>query len=380
MWAGILLVSFFLCLVRLSVSNAGFIIIPLGISYYSLQAISVLVDSNNGRFQDRCNVIELSSFLGFFAIAPAGPIHRPNDLVPQLRLLSIVPISNFVIGGKRILWGCFCKIIIADKIGFVIDPIFGEYQEQNGINLFVACCFYSFQLFFDLFGYSQIAIGLGLLFGIELKRNFDKPYSSISFREFWRRWHMSLSTWFRDYVYIPMGGSANGYVRFCFAVVVTFFVSAVWHGFELHFILWGAAVAFFYLVEDMLSRSRFSIGRTNSIFSSLKVVGFFLTITFTWTLFKFTDLPTLFIVLNKITAFHDWKLSSFLSEFKGPQIWFLLPAIFVLLFSNKINYVVQSSSLSIGTRIIESVVIVCFILYIVIYGDIGQKEFVYLNF
>ena len=380
MWTGIMLIVSLVVATRFLISSQSFLIIPLGVSFYSLQAISVLVDSNNGRFKNGKSLVELSSFLSFFAIAPAGPIHRASELIPQLRTLSSVPISNFVIAGKRILWGCFCKMIIADKLGYVVEPIFTDYLEQNGVNLFAACCLYSFELFFDLFGYTEIALGVGLLFGIELKRNFNRPYSISSFKEFWRRWHISVSTWFRDYIYIPLGGNTKGYIRFCCAIMITFLASAIWHGLGVNFILWGITLGFFYLLEDALSKSRFARGRSNRIFSILKVVSFFLLVTFTWTLFRFTDVSQLAVIWNKIALIQDWHISDCVSEFQAPQILFITLAIAALIFFRKIEQVVEFCPSSFIGRITESISIVCFILLIVIYGDIGQKEFVYFNF
>src|SRR5690606_24775047 len=158
------------------------------------------------------------------------PIHRAGELIPQFQRVGKFTSAHVVSGLKTILHGYFCKLIIADKISLIITPIFNAWDKFDGLSLFISALLYSFQIYFDFWGYSLIAIGVGRVLGFKINVNFVAPYRASSFREFWHRWHITLSRWMRDYIYIPLGGNRFTFIRFCFAIFITFLVSGIWHG------------------------------------------------------------------------------------------------------------------------------------------------------
>jgi alginate O-acetyltransferase complex protein AlgI len=221
--------------------------VPIGLSFYSLQAISYIVDSSNDKTQIRPNSMKLILFLSFFPQSMCGPIHRYENLAYEFEKIEFNEMKEVGIGIKLMLWGYFCKLIVADKIDLIVHPILNVPQQENGANLFAATLLYSFQIYFDFYGYTLIATGVARMFGIRFAENFNDPYSTKSFKEFWRRWHMTFSKWLRDYVYKQLGGRRNSAIGFVVSVSVTFLVSAVWHGITVNFFLWGVIHILLYL-------------------------------------------------------------------------------------------------------------------------------------
>jgi D-alanyl-lipoteichoic acid acyltransferase DltB (MBOAT superfamily) len=213
-------------------------ILPVGISFYSLQAIGLLEDLRSGRFKGDTSLTSIALFLSFFPQSISGPIHRAGDLIPQFLIGRQFKSNDIFIGLKIMLWGYFCKLIVADKIAIIISPVFISFQEFDGFSILVSALLYSFQIYFDFWGYSLIAIGLGRVLGFTINTNFRNPYAARSFKEFWHRWHITLSKWMKDYIYIPLGGRRQShYILFCTAILITFLISGLWHGATFNFIL-----------------------------------------------------------------------------------------------------------------------------------------------
>lgn len=215
------------------------IILPVGISFYTFQALSYSIDVYRGNIKPTKDIIAFFAYISFFPQLVAGPIERATNLLPQFLQKRTFSYEQGVDGMRQILWGLFKKIVIADNCATYVDQVWSTYGTQSGSTLLLAAILFTFQIYGDFSGYSDIAIGTAKLFGIRLMRNFNNPYFSRDIAEFWRRWHISLTTWFRDYVYIPLGGSRNGQWRTIANTFVVFILCAIWHGANWTYLAWG---------------------------------------------------------------------------------------------------------------------------------------------
>jgi len=232
------------------------IILPVGISFYTFQTLSYTIDVYNKKLKPTNEFVGFVAFVCFFPQLVAGPIERATNLLPQFNNKRSFNYVNAVDGMRQILWGLFKKIVIADNCAKYANIIFNDYTEYSGSTLLLGAFFFAFQIYGDFSGYSDIAIGVSRLFGFNLKRNFAFPYFSRDIAEFWRRWHISLSTWFRDYLYIPLGGSKGGTKIKIRNTFIIFIVSGFWHGANWTFIVWGALNALYFLPLLLLKKNR----------------------------------------------------------------------------------------------------------------------------
>lgn len=232
------------------------VVLPVGISFYTFHGLSYVIDIYKGRIQAERNFIDYAVFVSFFPLLVAGPIERATHLLPQIKKARVFNYGNAVDGLRQILWGLFKKVVIADNCAIHVNEIFNNSSEYSGSTLALGAILFSFQIYGDFSGYSDIALGTARLFGIELFRNFNFPYFSRDIAEFWRRWHISLTTWFRDYLYIPLGGSKGGTWMKVRNTFVIFLVSGFWHGANWTFIVWGLLNALFFLPLLLIGRHR----------------------------------------------------------------------------------------------------------------------------
>lgn len=232
------------------------ILLPVGISFYTFQALSYTIDVYQHKISPTHDVVAFFAFISFFPQLVAGPIERATNLLPQFLAPRTFDYEKSVDGMRQILWGLFKKMVVADNCAAAVNLIFDEYQILDGFNLFLGAVFFTFQIYGDFSGYSDIAIGTARLFGIQLMRNFNFPYFSRDIAEFWRRWHISLTTWFRDYIYIPLGGSRCGKWKVARNTLIIFLVSGFWHGANWTFICWGAFHALLFFPLFMLGKNR----------------------------------------------------------------------------------------------------------------------------
>ena len=235
------------------------IILPVGISFYTFQTLSYTIDVYKRRIEPTKDWIAFAAFVSFFPQLVAGPIERARDLLPQFFKKRAFDYHKGVDGLQQILWGFFKKIVIADNCAQFADLIFAESAELNGSTLLLGSFFFAFQIYGDFSGYSDIAIGTARLFGFNLSRNFAFPYFSRDIAEFWRRWHISLTSWFKDYVYIPLGGSRGSRFKQLRNVFIVFIISGFWHGANWTFIFWGGFHALLFLPLLWLGRNRVNI-------------------------------------------------------------------------------------------------------------------------
>ena len=241
-------------------ANSLNIILPVGISFYTFQTLSYTLDVYTQKLKPTKDFIAFSAFVSFFPQLVAGPIERATHLLPQFYTKRIFDDSKAVDGMRQILWGLFKKIVIADNCAEFANLIFNSSEDYSGSTLILGALFFTFQIYGDFSGYSDIAIGTSRLFGFDLMRNFAFPYFSRDIAEFWRRWHISLSTWFRDYLYIPLGGSRGGTWMKVRNTFVIFIVSGFWHGANWTFLAWGALNAIYFLPLLLTNKNRNNLG------------------------------------------------------------------------------------------------------------------------
>lgn len=281
------------------------IILPVGISFYTFQTLSYSLDIYKRKLKPTSDFISFASFVSFFPQLVAGPIERATNLLPQILKRREFKYKQGIEGLRLILWGMFKKVVIADSLAPMANEIFGGYQDYGGGTLWLGVLYFSFQIYCDFSGYSDIAIGTSKLFGFELMSNFKFPYFSRNIGEFWRRWHISLSTWFRDYLYIPLGGSKSSKWTALRNIFVIFVVSGFWHGANWTFIFWGLAHAILYIPFFLLGTNRkylSSVVAQNTSLPSLKelsqmgITFFFVLIS--WVFFRSENLAESFQYLH----------------------------------------------------------------------------------
>ena len=263
------------------------IILPVGISFYTFQTMSYTIDVFNGKTKAEKNLPYFALYVCFFTQLVAGPIERYNNLLPQFKEKAQLIIQNISHGGRLILYGLFMKMVIADNLGVFVGAVYGDIAGASSLNLLIGSVFYSFQIYCDFHGYTTIAIGSAKLFNVNLSENFRTPYLSSSITEFWRNWHITLTTWFRDYIYYPLGGNRGTLLKWMLAILSVFIVSGLWHGAKWTFIFWGVFHALFVLFEKIV---RWDKPSTKVFWKGVKWGVTFTLVTALWVLFRSPDM------------------------------------------------------------------------------------------
>lgn len=378
---------------KLEVSTLN-IILPVGISFYTFQTLSYTIDIYKKQLKPTKNLLAFFAFVSFFPQLVAGPIERASHLLPQFFKRHKFNYNLVKSGCLLILLGLFKKMVIADRAAIYVNSIFNGSETEDGVTYLLASILFAFQIYCDFSGYSDIAIGLGRTLGFDLMKNFDSPYSAKSLTDFWRRWHISLSTWFRDYVYIPLGGSKNGKFRTYFNLFLVFLISGFWHGAALTFIIWGAIHGSILVLEKLLKKWTSTNRMISSIykkvnFSKVVSVGFtFSIVCLAWVFFRANTTAQAFEVLRQI--FLNFNSSTFLETstyrhgFKVDEFTYLLVFIILLLifdhYHRKFNLKKILSKKSITIRWSFYVITIVIIAIFGIYGDRANEEFIYFQF
>ena len=303
------------------------IILPVGISFYTFQTMSYTIDVYRNKLKPTKDPVAFFAFVSFFPQLVAGPIERATNLLPQFYKKRTFDYNQATDGLRQILWGLFKKIVIADNCAIIVNQIFDNYTDYNASTLIIGAIFFAFQIYGDFSGYSDIAIGTSRLFGFNLMQNFAFPYFSRDIAEFWRRWHISLSTWFRDYVYIPLGGSRGGISMKIRNTFIIFIVSGFWHGANWTFIIWGALNAIYFLPLLLLNKNRTN---TNVVAENKTIIGFKELFQVILT-FGLTTMAWIFFRAPNITYAIDYISKIFnKSAFHAPQVT-LKPFVFIII-------------------------------------------------
>lgn len=354
------------------------LVLPVGISFYTFQTLSYTIDVYKRKLKPTEDIISFFAYVSFFPQLVAGPIERAKNLLPQFQTDRVFDIAKATDGLKQILWGLFKKIVIADNCAIVVNQVFSNYQDFAGSDLLLGAIFFAFQIYGDFSGYSDIAIGTARLFGFSIMQNFAYPYFSRDIAEFWRRWHISLSTWFRDYVYIPLGGSRGGNWMKIRNTFIIFLVSGFWHGANWTFITWGFINALYFLPLLLLKKNRqnLDIAAENRIFPTLKEffqISFTFSITvFAWIFFRSDSIANAFGYISGIIDSSFFTMPSVDKRF----------AIYILLFTafewvqRRKKYALEINSNRPALNWILYLVII-----IIIFAKSGaQQEFIYFQF
>lgn len=308
------------------------VILPVGISFYTFHGLSYVIDIYKDRIKAERNFVDYAVFVSFFPLLVAGPIERATHLLPQIKKERIFNYTKAVDGLRQILWGLFKKIVIADTCAEYVNLIFNDSASYSGSTLILGAILFSFQIYGDFSGYSDIALGTARLFGIDLLRNFSFPYFSRDIAEFWRRWHISLSSWFRDYLYIPLGGSKGGTWIKIRNTFIIFIVSGFWHGANWTFIIWGALNAVFFLPLLLSNKNRNHLGivAENRLLPSFKEIiniGMtFLLTTFAWIFFRAENVKHAISYISSILS-----KSTFTTPEIVPKTLILLISLFMII-------------------------------------------------
>jgi len=364
------------------------IILPVGISFYTFQTLSYTIDVYRRKLEPTEDFIAFSAFVSFFPQLVAGPIERATNLLPQFYAKRTFDYSKAVDGMRQILWGLFKKIVIADNCAEFANQIFNNSADMNGSTLVLGAIFFTFQVYGDFSGYSDIAIGTSRLFGFNLMQNFNFPYFSRDIAEFWRRWHISLSTWFRDYLYIPLGGSRGGTWTKIRNTFIIFIVSGFWHGANWTFIVWGTlnAIYFLPLLLTKNNRNNLEIVAQGKLLPSLKEFTFML-LTFGLTVFAW-----IFFRAENIYHAYNYISEIFSLSFFQPPILFgftklsLIQNIIIILLFVTIEWFGREGKYGIENIRHFSSSIIRLSLYMIIaflifaLGNFNKTEFIYFAF
>ena len=381
--------NFFVESFSLAISNLGLrlnpwtinIILPIGISFYTFHGLSYVIDIYNERIKAERSFSDYAVFVSFFPLLVAGPIERATHLLPQIKKKRIFEYTDAIDGLRQILWGLFKKIVIADNCAEIANQLFNNPIDQSGSNLVLGAIFFTFQIYGDFSGYSDIAIGTARLFGINLLRNFAFPYFSRDIAEFWRRWHISLSSWFKDYLYIPLGGSKGGNWMRIRNTFIIFIVSGFWHGANWTFIIWGLLHALFIMPSIIMKTNRNNLeivakGKTLPTMKEfLQMSITFSLAVFAWIFFRAENLTDAFLYLNGILS---------ISLFSIPTIkpFFLILLIFIFITIEWIGREEQFALAKLGftwKRSIRQLMYYAIIIAIFWFGG-KEQQFIYFQF
>lgn len=368
------------------------LILPVGISFYTFQTLSYVIDVYRGDLKAERHLGIYALYVSFFPQLVAGPIERPGNLLPQLREETKFSYEDVTRGMKIMSWGYFKKLVIASSMAVYVDKVYDNVYEHPGFAMVLATIFFAFQIYCDFSGYSDIAIGAAKMFGKDLMINFKSPYFSKGIKEFWGRWHISLSSWFRDYVYIPLGGNRVSEVRHKVNLLITFLASGLWHGANWTFVVWGGLHGVYQVVETLWQK-HFSSGKEKKehwFAACVKTVVTFLLVCFAWIFFRANTIQdALFVVGNmfrNIRYFLPYLREGydFLGLTKGKLAGLMLPVLVLFVydyFDRKFDVIDKISSLAVWKRWLIYVVFLSSMICLVAasYGNASQ-EFIYFQF
>ena len=364
------------------------LLLPLGISFYTFEAISFLVDTAKGYgYTLNGHFGHYATYLAFFPTVTSGPIERYNRISEQFEQDKQFNYDEATYGLKLIAYGLFKKIVIADGIAKYITPVFNTVNVVYGFALIVIVVLYPFQIYADFSGYSDMARGIAKLFGIDLSINFDSPYLSTSFKEFWSKWHISLSTWLKDYIYIPLGGNRKGRFRKYLNLIMTFLVSGLWHGANITFVLWGLIHGLLQVLEDVFSIK--SVKKQFSIKWFIRFFFFFVLVTLTWIPFRANNVHDLTHIININNILYGISEGFIKYVNTGLDLFLFGKKIIILLlfvlFSYFVDYFVSKGTnvLQLTNRLhplLRWTIYVVFTLVIIYFSEKGTAEFIYIAF
>ena len=360
--------------IRWTVPNLD-VLMPVGISFYTFQAVGYSIDVYRGTIKAERNFFTYALFVSFFPQLVAGPIERAKNLLPQFHEEHRFNYDEAIEGLKQMLWGFFMKLCVADMISEYVDVVYENVGHHNGTSLIVATLFFTFQIYCDFAGYSLIAIGAARVMGFRLMENFHRPYYSLNIKEFWKRWHISLSSWFKDYLYIPLGGNRVKYPRYLLNVMITFLVSGLWHGAVWTFVVWGGLHGMYQIIGNIWCKYVHKPEYKTTFSRILSTVFCFVLVSFAWIFFRANDVTEAFTIVGKI--FTDYG-----APFVDKSVFaYGLTALAILIFKDtkdefnwKVNFMHSKHA------VVRYISTAALIVYVLLFGSFANGQFIYFQF
>ena len=363
------------------------LILPIGLSFHTFQSLSYVIEVYRKKQKAEHNFGIYALYVMFYPQLVAGPIERPQNLLHQFYEKHKVDLNGIVDGLRLMLWGFFKKVVIADRLAIVVNTVYSRPEDYSGWPLIIATIFFAFQIYCDFSGYSDIALGTARVMGFNLMRNFNRPYLSKSIAEFWRRWHISLSTWFRDYVYIPLGGNKSTLSKWCCNTFTVFLISGLWHGASWTFIIWGALHGFYLVFSSLTEKYRSKLAKITGLESfplvrnMFKICATFVFVCFGWIFFRANSINDAIYIMAHL--FSDLNL-----KMGGVNIGMDLNAFIVaiaLIFILKITHLLEEYSnliifLSKKPIYVRGTIYIVVILLILLFGIFKNNPFIYFQF
>jgi alginate O-acetyltransferase complex protein AlgI len=363
------------------------LLLPVGISFYTFQTLSYTIDIYRGKIKPQKHLGIFAVYVSFFPQLVAGPIERAKNLLPQFFKKQYFEYERVVDGLKLMLWGFFKKIVIADRLSIIVDTIYNDPTEYTGLSLILATLFFAFQIYCDFSGYSDIAIGSSQVMGFRLMDNFKRPYFSRSISEFWKRWHISLSTWFKDYLYIPLGGNKTSIPRWYVNILIVFMVSGLWHGANWTFIAWGALHGFYLIVETTTNPlkkkiiSFLGLQKFPNLILTTEICSTFILVNIGWIFFRANSIEDGFYVIGHLFQ----NLSLDLNQGIAGISWVDLIIAFTMIGFMEVVHLTQEHT---GIRkmlkneplILRWSIYIFMILSLLLFGVFHNAQFIYFQF
>lgn len=358
------------------------ILLPVGISFYTFQSLAYTIDVYRGKKKAEKHLGYFALYVIFFPQLVAGPIERASRLLRQFFIRIKFQSSNIYTGLRYILWGALKKIVIADHLSLYVNNIYNNVHSHHGCDFLIATVLFAFQIYCDFSGYSDIAVGSARLLGYDLMQNFNYPYFSTSIRQFWQRWHISLTTWFRDYLYIPLGGNRVSAIREDINIFIVFMLSGLWHGASWTFILWGFLHALYFLGYKLISRVRYATPQlVSTIFEPMKVLLCFTLVNFAWIFFRANSVHDLAYILRSISQISSLSLNNVHLKCNGFNLIFAIASVVTLLVIewSQYRFKVLDKFLTLHWMLRLHVYLFAVIL-ILLYCENSGQDFVYFQF
>ena len=342
---------------------------PLGLSFFVFESVAYVADCKKRMVIPEKNILFVYTYLSFFATVSSGPIERAGNLIPQLKHPQKINYDSMRKALLLILWGFMLKLVLANRLDIFVNTVYENPELFSGTIVRLATIFYTLEIYSDFAGYSCIALGVGELFGVSICENFNTPYLAKNIPEFWRRWHISLSRWLKDYIYIPLGGSRKGHTKKLINIMIVFLISGIWHGASFTFIFWGLLHGLYQVISDLIAPIKKKVAmkaienKNGRLFSALEVVCTFFLVNLAWIFFRADSFEKAFAIIKECTHFSPWAIfdgSLFGAGLARPDMIVVMIMIAVLAFTDHMNY----KKISIRDRILQLPLIIRWMIYI----------------
>ncbi len=351
------------------------IILPIGVSFYTFSSISYIVDCYQGKVEPTKDIVAGLLYTSFFPAIMSGPIHKATEQLPQYLKKREFDYDTVAEGFRMYLWGVFMKLCVADKLGMYVDAVYGNLSNHNGTTFVMASVLYTLQIYADFAGYSNMAIGCGKMLGIRLQTNFLRPYFSKTITEFWSKWHMSLTSWFKNYVYFPLGGNRVSRAHWIANIMIVFLLSGLWHGAAYTFIIWGALHGIAQVIEKLIYGDKIKkITNIISIANALRVVLTFSIVSIAWIFFRVPSTQDAFQIIGGMFTSRG-------PLYMDPSVYIGFLSLLILIMKDfKDEFGIKIRLLSSKSFYVRHLTYILLVAYIILFGSLGAGQFIYFQF